>query len=191
MFLSKPDILAYVKDDKIRFDPPIKGLADADFQVSVDLRLGHEFTEFQTPAKRKHIPSVYIEPSIWGSADIWRHKEQDEHVLEPGCFVLARTMEEVSLPSDLLGLVEGRSSFARLGIAIHLTAPKIDPGFSGAITLEMMNVGRLSVTLRAGIDKPAQLMFAKVSTPLGRGDVYGTGEGDIFQYQKDPIPHQD
>ena len=69
--------------------------------------------------------------------------------------MLAQTLETVCLPNDLARLIEGRSSYARLGIGIHLTAPKIDPGFSGTITLEILNHGSFPVELRAGVDKPA------------------------------------
>ncbi len=64
-------------------------------------------------------------------------------------------------------MVEGRSSFARVGIAVHMTAPKIDPGFDNHIALEMHNVGKDRVTLRAGEDMPAQLICFELSTPTG------------------------
>jgi len=58
----------------------------------------------------------------------------------------------------LVGLVEGRSSYARVGVTVHVTAPKIDPGFTAPITLEMANFGKVAVELRAGVDIPAQLI---------------------------------
>src|SRR5262249_6835522 len=94
----------------------------------------------------------------------------------------------VRIPPDLVGLVEGRSSWARVGVTIHVTAPKIDPGFDGRITLEMVNFGRVAVDLRAGVDEPAQLMPLQVSTPLGDLELYGKGEQDVFQYQADTVP---
>jgi deoxycytidine triphosphate deaminase len=75
-------------------------------------------------------------------------------------------------------------------VTIHLTAPKIDPGFDGHITLEMANFGVAAVELRAGADKPAQLMLLKLSTPLASGELYGTGERDTFQYQANPVPRK-
>ena len=103
---------------------------------------------------------------------------------------MAQTLECVSIPSDLVGLVEGRSSWARVGITIHVIAPKIDPGFNAPITLEMANFGNLPVNLRAEIDRPAQLMLLKISTPLQDSEVYGTGGQESFQYQTDPIPYK-
>ena len=71
---------------------------------------------------------------------------------------------------------------------MHLTAPKIDPGFVGTITLEIANMGSATVQLVAGEDEPAQLMLIGLSHPLDDADVYGAAESDIFQYQSDSIP---
>ncbi|HEY0554730.1 MAG TPA: dCTP deaminase [Thermoanaerobaculia bacterium] len=187
MILSKPDILRYLSAGTLKIDPPIS--RDRIAQVSIDLSLGRKFTEFkkETP---KYISAVHVDPSLWSSSDLWNHHETDTFLLKPGHFVLAQTLECVSIPSDLVGLVEGRSSWARVGITIHVTAPKIDPGFNAPITLEMANFGNLPVSLRAEIDKPAQLMLLKISTPLEDTEVYGTGDQDLFQYQTDPIPYK-
>jgi dCTP deaminase len=90
----------------------------------------------------------------------------------------------------VVGLLEGRSSFARVGVTIHVTAPKIDPGFDATITLEMANFGRVAVDLRAEIDRPAQLMLLQLSTPLAEADLYGASPSDVFQGQMDPIPRR-
>ncbi len=83
--------------------------------------------------------------------------------------------------NKLMGLVEGRSSWARLGIGVHLTAPKIDPGFSNTIKLEISNHGNTPVQLRAGEDSPCQLILVQLSTALRTHEVYGRGAEDIFQ----------
>src|SRR6185437_7785559 len=55
--------------------------------------------------------------------------------------ILAKTHEKIHLKagSRLAARVEGRSSLARLGVIVHLTAPTIHAGFNGTITLEMIN----------------------------------------------------
>jgi deoxycytidine triphosphate deaminase len=73
-------------------------------------------------------------------------------------------------------------------VTIHVTAPKIDPGFDATITLEMANFGKIPVELRAVLDEPVQLMFFRLSTPVPETDLYGTGANDTFQGQTDPIP---
>lgn len=156
-------------------------------QVSVDLRLGRKFTVMKKLAD--HVPKIRVKPSLFESADSWEHREGHSFDLHPGEFVLAQTHETVTMPSDLVGLVEGRSSWARVGIGIHMTAPKIDPGFSGTITLEMSNMGQMTVELVAEEDAPAQLILLKLATPLEEADLYGADEDDMFQFQSDPIPH--
>jgi deoxycytidine triphosphate deaminase len=76
-----------------------------------------------------------------------------------------------------------------MGVTIHVTAPKIDPGFDAQITLEMFNFGKVPVELRAVIDKPAQLMLLRLTTPLKDQELYGKGKDDKFQGQTSPIPH--
>ncbi len=47
--------------------------------------------------------------------------------LHPGELALAVTYESVTLPADLVGWLDGRSSLARLGLMVHVTAHRIDP----------------------------------------------------------------
>ena len=54
--------------------------------------------------------------------------------------------------------VEGKSSLARLGLAVHVTAPTIHAGFEGQSQLEVINHGRLPIRLRAGM-AICQLIF--------------------------------
>lgn len=157
-------------------------------QVSIDLHLGRRFSQLKE--QPEYLPAIHVDPSVWGSADLWSHHEQDVFRLHPGEFVLAQTLERIRIPEDLVGFVEGRSSWARLGITIHVTAPKIDPGFDATITLEMANFGRIPVDLRAVVDQPAQLMLMQLSTPLTDQALYGSGDRDTFQFQSDPIPYR-
>lgn len=184
--LSKPDLLRYLAEGTLRFDPGIE--PDQVAQVSIDLRLGRKFSTFREPPA--YLSAIHVDRSLWDSRDLWDHEERDVFRLQPGAFVLAQTLERVQIPRDLVGLLEGRSSFARVGITIHATAPKIDPGFDATITLEMANFGRVPVDLRAEIDRPAQLMLLRISSPLEAGDLYGASPSDVFQGQTDPIPHR-
>jgi len=84
---------------------------------------------------------------------------------EPGMFLLAWTRETVELPyrSRIAARVEGKSSLARLGICVHLTAPTIHAGFKGQIQLEMCNFGQQEIILDVGM-RICQLIF---ETTLG------------------------
>lgn len=84
--------------------------------------------------------------------------------ITPGQFLLAHSMEYVKLPNYICGNLEGRSSFARLGIEIHMTAGFIDPGFEGVITLEIYNAGSSTVMLYPGT-RVGQIRFEKCNNP--------------------------
>lgn len=188
MLLSRRDILEEIKRGRLRFDPKIDPKQVK--QVSIDLHIGRLFTTFKDTNAFKYIQAVRADPSIWDSPDVWDHKESDSFTIEPGGFVLGQTLESVCLPSNLAGLIEGRSGYARLGISMHFTAPKIDPGFDGTIALEMSNHGSLPVVLVAGEDRPAQLLLFRLSRPLTKNELYGADEGDIFQGSTEPIPRK-
>lgn len=72
-------------------------------------------------------------------------------VLRPGDCVLAATREYIKLPSGFCAFLHGRSSIARLFIAVHVTAGEIDPGFEGYITIELVNHSKNTVYIPVGI----------------------------------------
>jgi dCTP deaminase len=168
--LSRRDIIEAIERGDVTFDPEIEIQTSVE-QVPVDLRLGRKFTRFRELAP--HVPALYVEASVFEHSELWDVVEGDTCRLEPGELVLAQTLEFITLPNYLMGLVEGRSSWGRMGITTHVTAPKIDPGFEGNIVLEMVNLSKTPYELRAGHDKPAQLMLIPVSTPLESEETYG------------------
>lgn len=85
---------------------------------------------------------------VWAGHTTLAEIDEDGWLLQPGNFVLASTVERVALPTDLAARVEGKSSLGRLGLAIHVTAGFIDPGFSGQITLEIANLSPWPIRLR-------------------------------------------
>jgi dCTP deaminase len=90
---------------------------------------------------------------------------EDNFVVAPGQFILGATMERICLPADIVGQLTGKSSLARLGVMVHVTAGFIDAGFShppAQITLEIVNVGLRPVKLYAGMPI-AQMVFTKTA----------------------------
>jgi dCTP deaminase len=88
-------------------------------------------------------------------------------LLKPDKLVLAWTREYVNLPhhARVAARIEGKSSLARLGLAVHVTAPIIHAGFDGRIRLEMVHHGRVPIRLRAGM-RLCQLVFEQtLGTP--------------------------
>jgi dCTP deaminase len=125
-----------------------------------DLRLGDEILvpEESTP--------VQLDLRQPGIAQFWAkhsvsHKITDSQPfsLKPNKLVLAKTLERVDFPIKPINpdstcysaRVEGRSSLARCGILVHFTAPTIHAGFSGTITLEIINLGTHTFLLIPGM----------------------------------------
>jgi dCTP deaminase len=107
-------------------------------------------------------------------------------VLHPGEFVLGSTLELFTLPDDLAGRLEGKSSLGRLGLLTHSTAGFIDPGFNGHITLELSNVANLPITLWPGM-KIGQLCILRLTSPAEHP--YGSSRvGSKYQGQRGPTP---
>lgn len=85
-------------------------------------------------------------------------------LLRPGEFLLACTVETLTLTSAMAARVEGKSSLGRLGVAVHITAGFIDPGFTGQITLEIANLAPVGIHLHPGMPI-AQIVFEPVTPP--------------------------
>lgn len=106
---------------------------------------------------------------------------QGVYALRPGEFILASTQERLHVPDNLVVRVDGRSTYGRLGITVHVTAGFIDPGFDGTVTLEIYNCGSHTVRLIPGT-RVAQLVFDKISSPAQRP--YGApGSNNKYQGQ--------
>ena len=84
--------------------------------------------------------------------------------LRPHSFYLADLKEHTSLPPDLAMHVEGKSSIARLGVLVHLTAPHAHAGWKGRLTLEIYNLGPFNIEMKPGMTI-AQLTFWTVDEP--------------------------
>jgi dCTP deaminase len=77
-----------------------------------------------------------------------------------GRFTIASAIEEFHMPSDLVGIVHDKSSWARRGLSVFNTV--IEPGWCGFLTLELVYHGRghLHIPAGAGI---AQVIFHQTS----------------------------
>ncbi|MDI6794898.1 MAG: dCTP deaminase [bacterium] len=132
--------------------------------ASIDVRLGNQFIVF-----RAHRFGIF---DPFGKSDRDPRKIQERQVmrfgerfvLHPGVLILGCTFEYISMPNNLECQVEGRSSWARLGLQIA-TANSIEPGFKGVATLELSNVGTVPLTLMPGI-RIAQLVFRDADPPI-------------------------
>jgi dCTP deaminase len=130
-------------------------------QIGIDCRLSNQFIILKT----QHIESFDIKKQ-----DVQRQYQEElvvpfgyGFILHPQSMVLGSTFEFISLPDDIVASIEGRSSWARMGLMIA-TAVYVEPGFKGCITLELSNVSNIPIKLYPGM-RIGQIIFSKTSSP--------------------------
>src|ERR1051326_2711058 len=193
MILSQREIREAVDRGEIRFDPPLEPRQW--HEASADLRLGRKITKLK-PGKGLKVSLAHGIGPI-ADAGLWQGKNfkvEDElgkgetDCLESGEFILALTHERIWIPRHLIAMVEGRSSYARAGLSMHQTAPWLQPGWNGIITLEMRNSGPLDVELTPLVDMPCQVTFFQLTSEVPEEHAYGSRLTDEFQDQAGAIP---
>jgi dCTP deaminase len=169
MRLSDGDIIQAIEEQRIKLSPQPD--IDSISGISVDLRLSNSFRVFSNNSVsfldlsgdrdelNKNIDRVMSKEIVL---------ENDEPLfIHPGELVLGSTLESVEIPDNLVGWLDGRSSLARLGLMVHVTAGRIDPGWKGQVVLEFYNLGKIPLALRPEMIICA-LSFETLSSPAQR-----------------------
>jgi dCTP deaminase len=158
MLLSDTEIVQSVEQGRIQMQPPL------------DRR------QLRPVGVRVHLGPTVLVPKPNQLVDLARPHElgydrfnlsEGAYILEPSSFVLASTIERIHTASDLLCILEGRSTIARLGISIHNAASVLDGTHDAWLTpvLEISNHGNMRVVLRTGIPI-GMVCFHRLQTPV-------------------------
>jgi dCTP deaminase len=124
---------------------------------SIDLTLGNDFRVFKKLSEVYHINNGSRFEDITESV----HVEHGSYlVIQPGEMVLGITRERITLADNISGRLEGRSRFARFGLAVHVTAGFMHPGISNHQVLEIVNLGHAPLALYPGT-RICQFVFEK------------------------------
>lgn len=130
MILSQVNLRAAVAAGEIGFDPPLEDRQWG--EASVDLRLGFSFTKLEKASGLTI--SIADGLGVLGRSGFFTTKElkskdafgdPENFVLHPGHFILGMTYEKIKVPKNMIALIEGRSTYARVGLSMHQTAPWI------------------------------------------------------------------
>ncbi|MHC5058089.1 MAG: dCTP deaminase [Planctomycetota bacterium] len=140
---------------------------------SVDIRLGSTiivprktYVASQDVTEKKRIRQ--LEGRLYERI---RLKYHTSFVLHPRQIILGGTLEYLSLPYDTCASVASRSSWGRLGLVVA-TASVIQPGFKGALTLELCNLSESPITLYPGL-LVGQLVFYDVPSKAEKASYTG------------------
>lgn len=169
MRLSDSDIESALDSGHIKLTPQPESKAISG--ISVDLRLANNFRVFSNNS----LPFLDLSgerdqlnkdiDQVMGKEILI--DEGDAFFIHPGELVLGSTLESVEIPDDLVGWLDGRSSLARLGLMVHVTAGRIDPGWKGQVVLEFYNLGKMPLALKPEMIICA-LSFETLSSPAKR-----------------------
>ncbi len=167
MILNDREIIRKLLNNEIIITPMI----NPEIQIgssSIDLRLG---TKFKIMKMTKY---AYLDPAK-NMEEIKREVQNytenihiapmEQFILHPKEFVLGSTLEYIKLSPNLVGRLEGRSTWGRVGLQVHSTAGFVDPGFEGTLAFELYNAGKTPLPLFAGI-RIAQISFNDCSEPI-------------------------
>jgi dCTP deaminase len=184
MILSDREIRAALARGALKITPEPN--AEAWSSTAVDLHLAEELVRWRRPGG-SGIEAVVCPASPDYDFDAVRstysdkiHITADGYTFRSGSFLLGWTVEKIQLPhrARLAARVEGKSSLARLGIGVHVTAPTIHAGFGykkddqeypgSPLQLEMWNIGPLDVKLVEGMPI-CQLIFELVDGTPEKG----------------------
>jgi dCTP deaminase len=177
--LSDGEIRRLLEQGRIGIEP----FEESQIQPSsVDVRADRYFRVF----RNSRYPYIDVKREQEELTELVEVPDDEPFILHPGEFVLGSTLERVTLPDDVVGRLDGKSSLGRLGLLIHSTAGFIDPGWDGHVTLELSNVANLPITIYPEM-KIGQLSFVRLSEPAERP--YGSaGIGSKYQGQRGPTP---
>ena len=152
-----------------------------DWQIRLYLAFGfmkidhHRDEAVQPNSLDVHLGRDFARQNKDGSFETY---QADFIVLEPGDFVLATTEEYFYFPSNIHGILQGKSSWARLGLYVE-SAGLFDSGFEGEGVVELTNQGASALTLEAG-KAIAQMIFMK-NLPVANS--YGKKKHGVSNYQ--------
>lgn len=126
---------------------------------SIDLSLGNDFRIFKKRSKIYHVENHSRFQDITKDVHV---KDGEYIVIKPGEMILGITKERITLADNISGRLEGRSRFARFGLAVHVTAGFMHPGISNHQVLEIVNLGHTPLALYPGT-RICQFIFEKCS----------------------------
>ncbi len=156
MLLSNNDIREYMKKGKIRIRP---FTPDQLGPASVDLTLGNKFWFF----KDKYLGST-VDLSKVDFREANRAVTADTLVLAPHEMCLGITREKITLAPDVMGRLEGRSRYARMGLSVHITSALVQAGSDNHQVLEIVNNAPFTMALHSGM-RISQVVFYQLRTP--------------------------
>lgn len=129
-------IKEHIKKGIIKIDPMDQDWEENVDEVTIDFHLGNKLKVFTNEGLNTIDTKYTTKESMESMMRLVELKPGQPFILTEHDFVIATTKEKLTLPSDIIGHLHGKSSLARLGVVVHSTAARFDPGWDGCPVLE-------------------------------------------------------
>ena len=159
MVYSNIDIKELIKRGEISITPLKEEQIGS---ASVDLTLSDEWYFFKSGLVGK---TVDLKKTGFKKSLIKRKAKSI--TLKHGEMCLGKTVEKITIADDIIGELEGRSRYARMGLSVHITSALIQPGSSNHQILEIVNFAPFAVKLHAGM-RISQALFDRLETKTSK-----------------------
>lgn len=155
MFLSNKTISSYIYQGKII----VKGKLNIETK-GISIHLGNELL---IPKPKQIFDTQKPKELKYDKHDL----SKKPYTLKPNDFVLGSTLQSVRTDRDVITMLDGRSTYARAGLTVHLTALVLDglPFSHENSVLEIKNLGNFNIVLHDG-ERIGTYLFAKLSEPI-------------------------
>jgi deoxycytidine triphosphate deaminase len=127
---------------------------------SIDLRLDNKFYKFKDSISKFDISDIENVKNYFSYFEV---NDSEEITLQPNEVLFGQIYEQLRIPCDCSGMIEGRSRFARLGLSVHATGGFINPEFEGAMPLQIINNNKIPITIYPFINI-CQLILIKLTS---------------------------
>ena len=168
--LAELDIFQpYVGEKRRKLDNGTKAISYGLSQAGYDIRLSPKhFLTFTDEGLYKHdlvLDPKLSDPTICYEETLVHHEGSSFFELPPFSFGLGTSLELISMPANIMGLCDGKSTYARCGIIINVTP--IEPGWSGYLTMHIANPTPFPVRIYAN-EGIVQIMLYQLSSDVNQ-----------------------
>lgn len=167
--LSNKDIIERVREGNLVIDPFEPGELSPD---SYDLHLSGEYVSFENVWRLESVDLSEQVRRDFLTGEVGLCVSHIDNlpvlVLRPGQVIIAYLQERIKIPSDLVGYIDGKSKWARLGLQVA-SAGLVHAGWEGYPVLELVNLGNLPLKLTEGL-AVCQIFFHTLTSPALSSD---------------------
>jgi dCTP deaminase len=166
--LAELDIFQpYVGEKRRKLDNGTKAISYGLSQAGYDIRLSpKQFLVFTDDGLYRHdfmLDPKLGDPTVPYEAALVHHEGSSYFELPPFSFALGTSLELISMPANIMGLCDGKSTYARCGTIINVTP--IEPGWSGYLTMHIANPTPFPVRIYAN-EGIVQIMLYQLSSDV-------------------------